>query len=208
MSDIKFVYFDVGGVLLLDYSGTDKWQQMKLDLGIVGDLDNIFEELWNKNNPRICIDCDVDKLFAEFKENTEIDVPENYSMLDDFINRFELNESIWDLVKKTKQKYKVGLLTNMYPRMLEKIINKKLIPDIDWDVIVDSSIVKNKKPFDVFFDIAENKSGFSPEEIFFTDNQQRHVDAASKRGWKTMVYDPTDLEQSTFKLNQLLELDD
>ena len=53
MSDIKFVYFDVGGVLLLDYSGTDKWQQMKLDLGIVGDLDNIFEELWNKNNPRI-----------------------------------------------------------------------------------------------------------------------------------------------------------
>ena len=30
-SDMKFVYFDIGGVMIKDFSGTDKWQKMMAD---------------------------------------------------------------------------------------------------------------------------------------------------------------------------------
>ena len=42
MSKISFVYFDVGGVILLDYSGTNKWVEMQRGLGINPELDAKF----------------------------------------------------------------------------------------------------------------------------------------------------------------------
>lgn len=35
---IKFIYFDVGGVVILDYSKTNKWNEMLTDLGIPEEL--------------------------------------------------------------------------------------------------------------------------------------------------------------------------
>lgn len=206
MYNIKFVYFDVGGVALLDYSGTNKWQEMKDDLGITGKHSDIFEELWDKNDSRICIDCDVDALFAELKEITGIKVSDDYSMLKDFVNRFERNHVFWDLASKVKEKYKVGLLTNMYPGMLDEIIANKLIPDLKWDSVVDSSIVGTKKPHKEMFEIAENMSGFTGNEILFIDNQQKHLDAASLHGWETMIFNPQNPEKSNTQLAEKLGL--
>lgn len=202
----KIVFFDIGGVLILDYSGTNKWTEMKRDLGITENLDEIFENIWDKNNSRICIDCDVDSFVPEIENQTGIKLPNNYSMLDDFVNRFEKNKLIWQVANKAKEKYKVGLLTNMYPRMLSKIIQRGLLPEIDWDVIIDSSVVGYKKPQNEIYEIAERESGFSSDEIFFVDNQQRHLDSASKRGWTTTVYDPQNIIESSLELAGLLEL--
>jgi hypothetical protein len=34
MKNIKFVYFDLGGVTILDFSGTNEWFKLKQELGI------------------------------------------------------------------------------------------------------------------------------------------------------------------------------
>ena len=94
MSQIKHVYFDVGGVALLDYSGTDKWTQMKRDVGVLEDQDEIFESVWEKHRSRICVDVDVDQILGDFESVLNITFPDNYSMLADFVNRFEVNPSI------------------------------------------------------------------------------------------------------------------
>ena len=31
---LSFIYFDVGGVVIQDFSGTNKWSQLKRELGI------------------------------------------------------------------------------------------------------------------------------------------------------------------------------
>lgn len=206
MSQIKFVYFDVGGVLLLDYSGTNKWTEMKRDMGITQDLDYIFEEIWDKNNSRICIDFEVDTVIPELKKLANLSLPEQYSLLDDFVNRFEKNDSIWQVAKKAKERYKVGLLTNMYPRMLSKIVERGLIPDIDWDVIVDSSVVGCKKPQDKIYEIAQKESGFIQDDIFFVDNIQKHLDSASKKSWRTLLYNPLNAGESSSILENELGL--
>lgn len=206
MNEIKFVYFDVGGVTLLDFSGTNKWLQMKRDLGITKELDSIFDRVWKKHRSRICIDCDVDTIISEFIETTGVNIPEKYSMLDDFVNRFDINYSIHPVINEAKDKYRVGLLTNMFPRMFEGVVKRNLIPDIEWNAIVDSSKVGFQKPDEGIFEIAEKQSGVNSKEIFFVDNGIKHVEAAMKRGWQTMLYDPQKTEESSKELSERLGL--
>jgi HAD superfamily hydrolase (TIGR01549 family) len=203
---ISFVYFDVGGVLLLDYSGTDKWLQMKRSLGVTEDLDEQFDSIWKSHRSRICIDCDVDTIIPEFKEKVGINIPDEYSMLSDFVNRFDLNPSIHDIALKSKEKYKIGLLTNMYPRMLSLIKEKKLIPELSWDSEVDSSVVGFQKPESGIFEIAEQMAQTDPSQIFFVDNSSEHVKAAQKSGWKTFLYDSQNPEQSSVELARILDI--
>lgn len=202
----KFVYFDVGGVLLIDYSGTNKWVEMKRDLGVTTDLDEKFDEVWKKYRSRICIDCDVDSIVSDFEKEVGIIFPDNYSMLVDFVNRFEVNNSIWLVAQKVREKYKTGLLTNQYPRMFNLVQQKNLIPNIVWDVVVDSSVVGYQKPDQAIFELAEMKANHNLSEIFFIDNSPEHLEGAKKRGWDTLLYDPQNTTKSNEKIIEILDL--
>ncbi len=206
MNNIKHVYFDVGGVALLDYSGTDKWTQMKRDLGVGEAQDQIFETIWKKYRSRICIDCDVDTIVSDFESALETRFVDGYSMLQDFVNRFEKNPSIWPVIESVKDNYSVGLLTNMYPRMLDAIKAKGLLPTIEWDAIVDSSVVGYQKPDENIYRVAEELVDADPKSIFFIDNSEEHVEAAKNRGWQTLHYNPQDLERSNQEIVDLLKL--
>ncbi len=197
MNPIKFVYFDVGGVLLLDFSKTDKWSQLKRDLGVSSEKEPFFDAVWQKYRNRICIDCDVDTIAAELVEAAGCTLPEEYSMLADFVNRFEQNPSIWPVAHAVKQQYKVGLLTNMYPRMLALIKENQLIPDIEWDAVVDSSSVGYQKPDREIFEIAQARANVNPHAILFIDNSEEHVTVAKNLGWQAIVYDSDNIVCST-----------
>ncbi|MBI3559055.1 HAD family hydrolase [Candidatus Gottesmanbacteria bacterium] len=118
-----------------------------------------------------------------------------------FVNRFEKNESIWPILEKAKKRFRVGLLTNMYPGMLNLIKNHNLLPQINWNVIVDSSIEKTAKPDPKIFEIAQNKAGVSGKEILFIENSEGHVKAASDFGWQTFWYDSKNYQQSSRNLS-------
>ncbi|MBU1033956.1 HAD-IA family hydrolase [Patescibacteria group bacterium] len=205
MKQTKFIFFDVGGVLILDFSNTNKWAEMKKDLGVTKETNEAFEAVWQKHRDRIGIDCDIDTLIPEFQEKTGIVFPKNYSMLDDFIARFEVNPYIWSVVKKAqKLGKKVGMLTNMYPRMLSSIQKVGLIQDIKWDLIIDSSVVGMQKPNKEIFKLAEQETGLKPEEIMFVDNLLINTKAAEKQGWQTFLYDDQKPEKASKELIKIL----
>ncbi len=126
---ISFVYFDVGGTVIKDFSGTDKLE----------------------HEPEIS--CGR--------------YPIEPSLVSEFVNRFEKNESIWPVINELKKHCRVGLLTNMYPGMLALIKQKGLLPRIDWEIIVDSSEVGFCKPNKEIYEIARQKTGVPAEEILF-----------------------------------------
>ena len=207
MHKIKFIYFDIGGVLNLDFTGTNKWSELKADLGVTEATAEKFEAVWQKHRKRICIDCDIDSLIPEFQAETGIIFPAEYSMLDDFVKRFELNPSIWPVVKKAEQKYKVGILSNMYPRMFERIQQKKQIPTANWDVIIKSNEVGFQKPDPEIYEIAEQKASVDPSQIFFTDNLWHNTEVAKQRGWQTYLYDSQNPEESNNQLKSILDIE-
>jgi len=201
---IKFVYFDVGGVLIKDFSASKKWNEIESDLGIAKDSSR-FMKFWDYYEKEVCIGRDVETLLPLIGEKFKTKIPLGYRLLTDgFVNRFDKNETIWPIVEKVKKTAKTGLLTNMYPNMLDEIFKAGLMLDVGWDVIIDSSIEKVRKPQVEIFQLAQDRSGCRGKEILFVENSAKHVEAARQFGWQAFLYDPTDLTGSTKKLNTAL----
>lgn len=203
---IKFVYFDVGGVVILDFSKTNKWKQVMDDLNLLADNQAMLNNLYDYYKREINTGMDIYDFQQAVEEKTNIRFPIDYSMNDDVVNRFEENKTIHPLLYSIKKKYKIGLLTNMYKDMLDKIFNRKLIPPIEWDVIVDSSVVGVQKPEQSIYEIAEEKAGLKGHEILFVDNKKGNIEATTKRGWQILHYDPADRENSNEALAKKLSL--
>ncbi|MEN8252939.1 MAG: HAD-IA family hydrolase [Patescibacteria group bacterium] len=63
-----------------------------------------------------------------------------------------------------------------------------------------------QKPEEKIYELAEKLAQVKPEEIFFVENSQEHVQAAKNRGWQTFLYDPQKPEASMRELQNILEL--
>jgi len=199
---INFVYFDIGGVVIKDFSKTNKWEELRAGMGIKPEQAKGFNEIFDKYEPEVCTGRDIETLVPMLQQKLNLTLPKDYSFLQNFVNRFEKNESIWPILQKIKKSQKVGLLTNMYPNLLDAIYKAGLMPDIKWDIVIDSSIEKVRKPQIEIFQIAQYRSGFKGKEILFVENGVKHVDAAKKFGWQTLLYDPANTEKSNKDLEE------
>ncbi|MFC1653867.1 HAD family hydrolase [Patescibacteria group bacterium] len=206
MGKLKYIYFDVGGVLIIDFDKSNKWQELKDDLKVSKTENGKFDEVWKNNTQRACLDYNVDNLIPILEKYLRISFPDNYSLHQDIVDRFEHNESIWDVVNKAKEKYKLGMITNIYPGMLEKIHQKNLLEPIDWHAVVDSSVVGLQKPDNKIYKHAQDKSGVKPNEILFIDNMESNLDPVRKIGWQSFLYDPSKPEESSKLLSDYLKL--
>ncbi|MEK9179475.1 MAG: HAD family hydrolase [Patescibacteria group bacterium] len=200
---LNFVYFDVGGVVIKDFSKTNKWNELQDELGITSEKKPQFEKFWRSHESERCIGGDVEELIPLLNKELGLSIPSNYSLLDGFVKRFEQNTSLWPAIERIKQSCRVGLLTNMYPRMLPEIIKRNLLPPVEWDIIVDSSIEKCQKPEPKIFEIAEYKARVRGNKILFVENSEKHIEAAKKRNWHTFLYNPADTHKSNEALYTL-----
>jgi FMN phosphatase YigB (HAD superfamily) len=195
------VYFDVGGVVGLDFSKTDKFEDFKKEIKIKTSQFSEFDKFWNKVEPELCIGRETDLLSKVIEKKFNVIFPPDYSILvNGFVNRFEKNESIWPVISEIRKTGGVGLLTNMYPRMFEEIKKRRILPNVDWNVVIDSSLIHIQKPDLGIYKIAEDKSGIEGEEILFIDNTQENLDGVQSFKWKTFLYDPSKPDESSHNL--------
>ncbi len=122
------------------------------------------------------------------------------------ISRFVANPSIWPVVEKIRKSRRIGLLTNIYPGMLSEIKLAGLLPNVEWDVIVDSSIVKLAKPDPKIFALAEERAGARGGEVLFVENTLRHIQSAQTFSWQTFLYDPSRSEESSYRLSDRIQV--
>ncbi len=201
---INFVYFDLGGVVMSDLTTNGGWEKMKKDMGVPLKRDQEFEKFFDEYEAEVSVGQDVETLVPLMKNKFGMKFPSGYTLLADMVSRFEKNESIWPVLEFVQKHCRIGLLTNMYPGMLTAIKNKGILPNITWDVTIDSTAVKVAKPDPKIFQMAEEKSGAIHEEILFVDNSQGNIDAAKNFGWQTFFYDSTHPEASSRQLSVYL----
>jgi HAD superfamily hydrolase (TIGR01509 family) len=198
---VSFVYFDVGGVVMKDFSGSAKWKDLEMELGIAEDSYIDFTKFWDSYEPELCRGKEADSLLPVISKHFGIIVPLNYSIMrEGFVSRFEENKSIWPVVTEVQKTHKTGLLTNMYPGMLNAIHARKLLDDFAWDVTIDSSVVGFQKPDHQIYEIAQERAGVKPSEILFIDNSAKNIEGAKKAGWQTFHYDATNPQKASKEL--------
>jgi FMN phosphatase YigB (HAD superfamily) len=204
MDKVKFIYFDIGGVMVEDFSETNKWEEMIMGWGIAKEKVDEVNHKFDMMEDEMCVGRSVNDFLPILEKDYGIIKPENYSLVDDFADRFFRNEELGKIVVECKKHVEIGLLTNMYPGMFQAIKERNLLPELEWDVIIDSSMVKCKKPDEMIYEIAQSESGVKASEILFVDNMERNLIPPKNMGWKTFFYNSADYEASNKELREFL----
>lgn len=202
---ISFIYFDLGGVVVDDLTGVGKWQQFTDSIGVKpGDRPKV-REVWSRYREELCTTRDVHTLIPILNKELDLKLEDEYPLQQVLLDLFYTNQAIWPVLKKAQQNLPIGLLTNMYPGMYKSILEKNIMPDIEWKVIVDSSIEGIAKPDPRLFQIAEDRANVPKSEILFVDNEPINIEGAKAFGWQTFAYDSTSHTSSVKALQDYLE---
>lgn len=196
-SGVKFVYFDIHGCIVQFFHRA--FAAVAKDVGISSDI--VETTYWHYNDAV----CRGDLTIEDFNQALakQFRVP-SIDWTTYYLEAIDGIEETHDLIKWASKHYKVGLLSNIMPGMVEVMRREGLIPDIEFDAIIDSSVVKTIKPETKIYEIAQAKTGCSPEEILFVDDSRANLMAAERQGWKVIWFDDYRPKESTERIKQTL----
>ncbi len=197
-SGVKFVFFDVNGCLVHFFQSAFS----KLAAQSNEQLDVVESVYWHYNDAVCRGDItmeDFNKAFARELHLDSIDWKEYY------MKAVEPIPEMHDLVKWAGENYQIGLLTNIMPGFVDEMLIKKLIPDVPYDTIVDSSKVRAIKPEPEIFQIASERTGCKPEEILLIDDSRANLMAAGHFGWRVLWFDDYRPKEAVERVRTTLE---
>ena len=182
----KAVVFDVGRVLF-------DWQLRALFEKLIHDqaeldwfLTDVVSEEWHFQHDRgVTLGEMLPARIAQF--------PDQALRIAAYAARFNETipgpvEGVHALVEQLhSNKVPLYCLTNFGDELFAQFRAEQPIFDIFEDIIV-SGTEKIAKPDARIYEIVEQRSGFAPEELFFTDDNAANIEAAHKRGWEAHLF--------------------
>lgn len=196
-SGIEFVYFDINGCLVRFF------HRAFTELALVTDAsaDLIETTFWHYND----LVCRGDMTMADFNKTLAKELGiKDINWIDYYLDAVEPVPAMDELVRWTAQHYKVGLLTNIMPGFIDVMRHKGLIPDIAYDVIVDSSVVGAIKPEAKIFKYATDHASVPADAILLVDDSRANVMAAEKHGWHVLWFDDYRPDESATRIRDAL----
>ncbi len=197
---VRFIYFDVGGVLLAFY-------HIRFDMPKEWGIDpNEYAEVLTAIEPDRATgkitDADAERILtAKFGDK----IPKGYLASAQFVERFRPIKPMHDMVVQLSKKYRIGLLTNVS----EQVWNRghgdfaHIYPAVEFDQIVASYREKVAKPDPEIYRRAIERTGLPANQICFVDDLQENLDVAAQLGMVTVLSVPDDI---AITVNQLQEM--
>jgi FMN phosphatase YigB (HAD superfamily)/DNA-binding XRE family transcriptional regulator len=196
---IKFVYFDVNGCLV--HYVQRAFVCLARETGVSAEV--IENMSWHYNDAV----CRGDMSIREFNTKlAELLHVSSVDWVDYYIGAVESVPGMDSLVAWTGEYYKIGLLTNIMPGCLDGLRQRGRVPEIAYDVVIDSSEVGAIKPEAKIFEIAAERAGVKPNEILLIDDDKSNIAAAEKQGWHVLLCDDYQPEETALRVRQALEL--
>lgn len=199
---IKFVYFDVGGVIF-------RWREIFDDMAIMHDR-NVDEML------RVFAKYDTDackglihsnKLWENMCRDLGIKEDNNFDFFQFAMDRFIPIQETHLLIEEISKKYPVGLLTNIHPGVLDQAFKRKHIPKVDYQIIIQSCLVGMVKPEKEIFHHARQRAKVEHEEILYIDDFEMNIKSAKKLGWETVLFETNYPKRSIENIRGKLRLE-
>jgi 8-oxo-dGTP diphosphatase/putative hydrolase of the HAD superfamily len=197
-SGVSFVYFDINGCLVRFFHRA--FTRLAEDTDAPADI--IETTFWHYNDEV----CSGDMTMEEFNRAyaKALGVPhidwEKY-----YLEAVEPITAMHPMLEWASKHYRIGLLTNIMPGLIDAMQAKKMLPAVDYDVIIDSSKVKAIKPDAKIYQIATERAGCPPSEILLVDDGRTNLMAAEKQGWHVLWFDDYRPEESIKRIKGALE---
>ncbi len=182
---IKAIIFDYGGVLTKEVFF---YKFAKIHASRFGVEQKEFNELIKENWSKAKTNKISSKTFwLNLSKFLKVD---SKVLRKDIINFFGFRYEILDLIRKLKEKYKIGLLTNQIEDWLEGVIEKHKLNEV-FDIIITSYRTKKAKPDIAIFQEAIEGLRVKPDECIFIDDLENNTLAASRLGMKVILFKNT-----------------
>jgi HAD superfamily hydrolase (TIGR01509 family) len=199
MDNTHFIYFDVGNSLV-DCSNYFKTATTKFNLK-ADDIKKVF----NDNIDAITTGfLDPQQLWGKCIQRYGIQNAHDYDFLKSWVSDYEPITEMQNLIIKLKSRYHIGLLSNIYKGMLPLLLEKGLIPKIDYDHIIFSCDVGMMKPNPDIYAFAQNKVNIDPKNILLIDDRQDFLDGAKKAQWHTFLFNDKERAISVKELEEYI----
>lgn len=195
---VRFVYFDVNGVLVRFFHRA--FTELAQDFG--GQADSIETLFW-RHNTDICTSKlsieEFNGILAKELGAEKVDWQKYY------LSNIEPVPGIDELVGWAAKYYEVGLLTDSMPGFVDALRANKLIPEIDYKTVVDSSKIGVTKADPKAYEIGQQLANVAANEILLIDDNRSNLIVADKAGWHVLWFDDFEPEQSIERVKQALE---
>lgn len=197
-SGVSFVYFDINGCLVRFFHAA--FTQLAADSGASPD---VVETLFWHYNDQVCRG---DMTMDEFNQKLahELHMP-SVNWIDYYLAAVEPIPVMDALVTWAAKHYRIGLLSNIMPGFVEALRDRGLIPDVKYDVILDSVTAGAIKPEAKIFELATKKAGCPAKEILFIDDSRTNLMAAGKFNWHVLWFDDYRPDESVVRIKEALE---
>jgi len=175
---IRFAYFDLGGVVF-KFSGGLETISSRLGIPLAS-----IESYWRAQDDQICLgkltpqDFWVN-LVSHFGRGEK-----DMNFLEMWIDHFEaISETHGAMEELQSNGVQIGLLTNIYPSVLEKAIEKGYIPQLPYHSVIQSCEVGLVKPDKQIFELALKPINYLPSEVILIDDREENIEVARTLGW-------------------------
>lgn len=186
---VSFVYFDINGVMVRFFHRA--FTQIAEETGANAD---IIETFYWRHLEAVCkSDMTLEAFNALFAKELARD---HFDWRSYYMSNVDPMPGISELVTWAADNYRVGLLTNAMPGFTKELLDSGRIPNLNYDVIIDSSEVKSIKPEEEIYQIAQSRAGVPAGEILLIDDGRTNLMSADRLGWHVLWFDDYQPEES------------
>jgi FMN phosphatase YigB (HAD superfamily)/DNA-binding XRE family transcriptional regulator len=197
-SGVRFVYFDINGCLVRFFHRAFT----RLSEESAAPADVIETAFWHYNDQVCRGEMDMEAFNEAFARDLRLP---QISWIDYYLDAIEPIPAMQDIVRWASEHYHVGLLTNIMPGFVDAMLQRKLLPDLEYDAIIDSSVVQAIKPEAKIYKAAEQKARCPAPEILLIDDSRANLMAAEKQGWHVLWFDDYRPDESAERVREALE---
>ena len=198
-SGVRFVFFDVNGCLLRFYHRA--FAQIAKDYGVSPDLVEMAFLHYDSDACRGVLSMnDFNKVIAKRLGIPTINWPEYY------LSAVEAMPGMDLVVEWASKNYGIGLLTNIMPGLLDTLLKNNIVPNINYDVIVDSSKTGLIKPDPEVFKLASEEAKMEPNKLLLVDDTRENIAMAESLGWHVLWFDYAQPKESVEQVRMALDM--
>jgi FMN phosphatase YigB (HAD superfamily) len=194
----SFIYFDINGCLVYFYQRAFD----KIALATGAHLETIESAFWHYNDQVCRGELSIDSFNAKLAKRLGV---EKLNWPEYYLEAVGPIKEMQELLKWTSEYYRVGLLSNIMPGLIQSMQHLDKLPNIPYDSIIDSSVVGAIKPEAKIYEIAQQKAGCPPEEILLIDDSRVNLMAAEKMKWHVMWFDDSRPAESVDRIREALQ---
>lgn len=196
-SGVRFVYFDVNGVLVRFFhrAFTEIARKTHHPADAVETLFWRYNEIANRGQ------LGLDEFNAIMGKELEVG---DFDWQKYYMDNVEMMPEIDGLVRWAAEHYEVGLLSNNMPGFIDILRERNIIPNISYAAVVDSSKVGAVKPEPRIYEVAQQLAGVEAQEILFIDDSRTNLIVADRLSWHVMWFDDYHPNESIERIRESL----